>query len=184
MHRAGPGQILLKLYSEAAYLLYIPGEQNSHSNYNIMMKITIPPEIQEWAFWLGSGLIGEEKLPLCPWAKKSILEGSVDFWEEENPVDLVPLPEDIKVRIVHLPGRSLEDLIRIRDLCNSEFGDFIFLDSHPDDPETIGGVKSVSSLPLILIQRRKEIEEARKILEKGNYYKYWDPEVLNRMLNI
>ena len=148
------------------------------------MKITIPSEVQEWAFWLSSGLLGEEKLPLCPWAKKSILEGSVDFWEEEDPSDLVPLPEEIKVRLVHLPGRSSEDLVQIRDLCNSRWKDFIFLDSHPEDSETVGGIKSVSSLPLILIQRRKEIEEARKILEKGNYYKYWDPEVLDRMLNI
>jgi hypothetical protein len=48
----------------------------------------------------------------------------------------------------------------------------------------IGGIKSVSDLPLIIIQRRSELEEARKILAKGNYYQYWDPEVLSKMLNI
>ena len=136
------------------------------------MKITIPLKIKEWAFWLSSGILGEEKLPMCPWAKKSILEGSVDFWEEENPLDLVPLPNEIKVRIVHLPGRSLENLEEIRNFCNSKSEEFIFLDSHPEDPELIGGIKSVSEIPLILIQRRNEIIEARKILEKGNYYKY------------
>ena len=148
------------------------------------MNITVPDQIREWCFWLSSGILGDEKLPLCPWAKKSILEGSVDFWEEENPMDLVPLPEDIKVRLIHLPGKSLEDLIRIRDLCNSKFEDFIFLDSHPDDTELIGGIKSVSYLPLILIQRRKEIIKARKFLKKGEYYTYWNPEVLSKMLNI
>ena len=148
------------------------------------MNITVPDQIREWCFWLSSGILGDEKLPLCPWAKKSILEGSVDFWEEENPMDLVPLPEDIKVRLIHLPGKSLEDLIIIRDLCNSKFEDFIFLDSHPDDTELIGGIKSVSYLPLILIQRRKEIIKARKFLKKGEYYNYWNPEVLSKMLNI
>jgi hypothetical protein len=148
------------------------------------MKITIPQQIREWAFWLSSGTLGEENLPLCPWAKKSILEGSVDFWEGDFPGDLVPLPEGIKVRIVHLPEKSPEDLISIRDLCNSSQNEFIFLDSHPEDSETIGGIRSVSDLPLILIQRREEIREARKILERGNYYKYWDPEVLSKMLNI
>ena len=148
------------------------------------MNITVPDQIREWCFWLSSGILGDGKLPLCPWAKKSILEGSVDFWEEENPMDLVPLPEDIKVRLIHLPGKSLEDLIRIRDLCNSKFEDFIFLDSHPDDTELIGGIKSVSYLPLILIQRRKEIIKARKFLKKGEYYNYWNPEVLSKMLNI
>ena len=148
------------------------------------MKITIPDEIKEWAFWLSSGILGEEKLPLCPWAKKSILEGSVEFWVNESPMDLIPFPEGIKIRIVHLPDKSSEDLIEIRDLCNSSGGEFIFLESHPEDPELIGGIRSVSNLPLIIIQRREELLEARKILAKGNYYQYWDPEVLSKMLNI
>ena len=148
------------------------------------MKITIPQQIQEWAFKLSDGILGEEKLPLCPWAKKAVLDGSVDCWVDENPLDLIPLPEEIKVRIVHLPGKSLTEIIEIRDLCNSGEEEFIFLESHPEDPEMIGGIKSVSDLPLIIIQRRKELLEARKILAKGNYYQYWDPEVLSKMLNI
>jgi len=148
------------------------------------LKIRIPEEIKEWASWLSSGLLGEENLPLCPWAKKSILEGSVDFWEEEDPSNLIPLPDGIKVRIVHLPGRSHEDLVGIRTRCNLLDRRFIYLESHPTDPQTIGGIKSVSSLPLILIQRRGELEEARNHLRKGNYYRYWDHDVLEEILNI
>ena len=147
------------------------------------MKITIPEEIKEWAFWLSSGMLGEENLPLCPWAKKSILEGSVDFWEEEEPENLVPLPEGIKVRIVSFPGKKLEEILEIRDRCSKEFSEWIFLDSHPDDEETIGGIRSVFKSPLILIQSRKELLEAREILKKGRYYSYWDSEVLERMLS-
>ena len=148
------------------------------------MKREIPEEIKEWAFWLSSGVLGEEKLPLCPWAKKSILEGSVDFWEGETPDSLVPLPEGIKVRIVHLPGKSHSDLIKIRKHCNSQTEEFIFLESHPDDSQLIGDLKSVSSFPLILIQKRDELEEARNHLRRGKYYSYWDPEVLEEILNI
>lgn len=147
------------------------------------MKITIPEEIKEWAFWLSSGMLGEENLPLCPWAKKSILEGSVDFWEEEDPENLVPLPEGIKVRIVSFPGKNIEEILEIRDRCSKKFSGWIFLDSHPDDEETIGGIKSVFKSPLILIQSRKELLEAREILKKGRYYSYWDSEVLERMLS-
>lgn len=147
------------------------------------MKITIPEEIKEWAFWLSGGMLGEENLPLCPWAKKSILEGSVDFWEEEEPENLVPLPEGIKVRIVSFPGKKLEEILEIRDRCSKKFSEWIFLDSHPDDEETIGGIKSVFKSPLILIQSRKELLEAREILKKGRYYSYWDSEVLERMLS-
>lgn len=147
------------------------------------MKITIPEEIKDWAFWLSSGMLGEENLPLCPWAKKSILEGSVDFWEDEDPENLVPLPEGIKVRIVSLPGKKLEEILEIRDRCSKKFSEWIFLDSHPDDEETIGGIKSVFKSPLILIQSRKELLEAREILKKGRYYSYWDSEVLERMLS-
>jgi hypothetical protein len=148
------------------------------------MKITIPDEIKEWAFWLSSGVLGEDKIPLCPWAKKSIIEGSVDFWEDESPENLIPLPEEIKVRIVHMPNKSPEDLIVVRNFCNTLDSEFIFLDSHPEDSDLIGGIKSVSILPLILIQRRKEIEEAREILKRGKYYNYWDKKVLDDLMNI
>lgn len=148
------------------------------------MKEKIPDEIIEWAFRLSEGVLGEKKIPLCPWAKKSVLEGSVCFWEEKNPLDLIPLPFNIKVGIVHLSEKSHEDLIEIRNFCNSKSKEFIFLESHPEDSQLIGGIKSVSSLPLILIQRREELMEARKYLEKGKYYTYWDPEVLEEILNI
>lgn len=141
-------------------------------------------EIKEWAFWLSSGILGDGKIPLCPWAKKSILEGSVDFWENEDPRDLIPLPNEIKVRIVHLPEKSHSELVEIRNLCNSVDDRFIFLESHPQDTQLIGGMRSVSSFPLILIQRRKELEEARSQLRSGNYYSYWDPEVLEELLKI
>ena len=148
------------------------------------MKITIPDEIKEWAFWLSSGVLGEDKIPLCPWAKKSIIEGSVDFWEDESPENLIPLPEEIKVRIVHMPNKSPEDLIAVRNFCNTLDSEFIFLDSHPEDPDLIGGIKSVSALPLIIIQRRKELEEAREILKREKYYTYWDKKVLDDLMNI
>jgi hypothetical protein len=148
------------------------------------MKITIPDEIKEWAFWLSSGVLGEDKIPLCPWAKKSIIEGSVDFWENESPENLIPLPEEIKVRIVHMSNKSPEDLIAVRNFCNTLDSEFIFLDSHPEDPDLIGGIKSVSALPLIIIQRRKELEEAREILKRGKYYNYWDKKVLDDLMNI
>jgi hypothetical protein len=148
------------------------------------MKITIPDEIKEWAFWLSSGVLGEDKIPLCPWAKKSIIEGSVDFWEDESPENLIPLPEEIKVRIVHMPNKSPEDLIVVRNFCNTLDSEFIFLDSHPEDSDLIGGIKSVSILPLIIIQRRKELEEAREILKRGKYYTYWDKKVLDDLMNI
>ena len=147
------------------------------------MKITIPEEIREWAFWLSSGILGEENLPLCPWAKKSILEGSVDYWEDENPENLVPLPSEIKVRIISFPGKSIEETLEIRDKCGKKFPEWVFLESHPDDSETIGGVVSVFRSPLILIQNRKELEEAREILKRGNYYSYWDSKTLERMFS-
>ena len=148
------------------------------------MKAQIPEEIKDWIFSLSKGILGEEKLPLCPWAKKSLLEGSVDFWVDEFPPSLIPLPPEIKVRIVHLPQRSHQNLIEIRDLSNASSEEFVFLESHPDDSELIGGVKSVSDLSLILIQRREELQEARKFLTKTNYYEYWNPETLDKILSI
>jgi hypothetical protein len=83
-----------------------------------------------------------------------------------------------------MPNKSPEDLIVVRNFCNTLDSEFIFLDSHPEDSDLIGGIKSVSILPLIIIQRRKELEEAREILKRGKYYNYWDKKVLDDLMNI
>ena len=154
------------------------------SSINIDLKLNLPDEIKDWAFWLSTFLLGQEKIPLCPWAKKSILEGSVEYYEGEDPRDLVPFPKGIKVRIVSFPGTSHRELIEIRNRCNQNLEGWIFLDSHPEDEETIGGVKSVFKSPLILIQPRKELEEAREILKRGKYYSYWNPDALEEILSL
>jgi hypothetical protein len=148
------------------------------------MKVEIPEDIKEWSFWLNSGILGKEKLPLCPWAKKAILDGSVECFENEVPELLVPFPEGIKVRILLLDVKTLEDVVELRNTCNQKFKDWIFLDSHPEDESTIGGIKSTFKSPLLLIQPRKDLEDARKILERGNYYSYWDPNVLKDILSL
>jgi hypothetical protein len=83
-----------------------------------------------------------------------------------------------------MSNKSSEDLIAVRNFCNALDPEFIFLDSHPEDPDLIGGIRSVSDLPLIIIQRRKELEEAREILKRGKYYTYWDKKVLDDLMNI
>lgn len=147
------------------------------------MKTGIPEEIKEWAFWLSSGILGEEKLPLCPWARKAVLDGSVDYYIEEDPSGLIPLPKEIKVRIVSFPEKTLPELEEIARSCGEKFKDWVFLESHPEDEETIGGVRSVFSSPLILIQQREDLEKHRKILRRGNYYSYWDPSILDEILS-
>jgi hypothetical protein len=147
------------------------------------LKTEIPDEIKEWAYWLSSGLLGKEKLPLCPWARKSVLDGSVEYYIGEDPSKLVPLPEGVKVRIVSFPEKSLSDLEEISRSCQEKFDDWVFLESHPEDIETIGGVRSVFSSPLILIQQREDLEKHREILRRGNYYSYWDPSVLAEILS-
>jgi len=148
------------------------------------MKIKMPEDIREWAFWLSSDLIGRENLPLCPWAKKAILEGQVECFVDESPELLVPFPSNIKVRILLLPEKKFEDLIELRNTCNQKLKDWIFLDSHPEDESTIAGIRSTFKNPLLLIQPRKDLEKARKVLKKGNYYSYWDPDVLEEILSL
>jgi len=148
------------------------------------MKKELPEDIKEWAFWLSSNILGDEKIPLCRWARKSILSGSVDYYESDNPENLIPLPNHIRVRIISFPGKNRQEIINIRDRCNKISDEWIFLDSHPEDEKEIGGLKSVYKTPLILIQNRKELEFARKSLISGNYYSYWDKSDLDHILSI
>ena len=172
------------LYNEVPSFIYLLKLTGRKTSTNIGVKITIPDEIKEWAFWLSSGILGEEKIPLCPWARKSILEGSVEFYVEEDPGELIPFPEGINVRIVSFEGRNHSDVIEIRNRCNKISKDWIYLDSHPDDEDIIGGIKTVFKNPLILIQPRKDLEAAREVLKRGNYYSYWNPSVLAEILSL
>ena len=66
---------------------------------------------------------------------------------------------------------------------NKTYPDYLFLEEHPDLKEDVGGfVVNQGELILLIVQKRKPLEEARKKLQETNYYEHWTPEMKERII--
>lgn len=105
----------------------------------------------------------------CPFARKAWIQNKVAV--------------DPEVAVYSFDPDSItpEELTEIaRSMSNKEF---VALEDHPYEIEMIGDVcVNYGEKALIMIQRRSELEEARKKL-KPEYYKNFSDEMLKELLN-
>jgi hypothetical protein len=130
-------------------------------------------------------------LNICPFAKKA-MENKKVFLSYIG-FECVPYilrylestPEFEVVVFYNLIGNlDDEDLKNIISKLQSKRNDLIFLKDHPDNPGFINGIStSNDKYPVILVQPRKPLEEAREKLNSTNYYDYWSEEYKNEILN-
>lgn len=108
-------------------------------------------------------------LSACPFARKAWIENKVAVDPEVTIFTFDP--EEI----------TPEELSNLaRSMCNSEF---VALEDHPYEVEMIGDFcVNYGEKALIMIQRRSELEAARKKLRK-DYYKNFSEEMLEDLLN-
>ena len=60
----------------------------------------------------------------------------------------------------------------------------IFLPDHPEHKTYINGVQTNNKFyPCILVQNKKELEEARAKLKTTKYYSYWDSKYLKEIMD-
>lgn len=58
----------------------------------------------------------------------------------------------------------------------------VFLPDHPCKPNYINGQETGNGIfPCIIVQTRKELCDARAVLEKTDYYSYWDEDYLQEI---
>jgi hypothetical protein len=123
-------------------------------------------------------------LPPCPFAKKAWMENKVDV---KNFVSFEQLEEDIKnlkeVMIFRFGSIVAEDLEDIAKEYNKKYPNLLFLEEHPDLVETFDGLVVNQGTSMLIVQDRKELEDARKQLKKTGYYDNWSEELKDRILN-
>jgi len=67
---------------------------------------------------------------------------------------------------------------------NDEFPDFLFLEETPDLVESVAGVLvNQGELCMMIVQKRKPLEEAREELKKTGYYDNWTDEMKQRIMD-
>ena len=117
-------------------------------------------------------------LPPCPYAKKAWLDGKVLICDNDwktldfslllnGTYDLYIIPLENSVNT-----KEFDDLvIGIREYVGNEY---IVLDDHPENKEEVENFKlNFGKCPLIFVQARKKLSEAREWLETKGYYKNW-----------
>lgn len=142
-----------------------------------------------------NNLIGN--LPPCPYAKTAILNNQIkiiSYQEEGNTKTIFEFLYDqithwdnsksviVCVDIDKNPYSSLKIIMKC---LNREFmqDDFIVLIDNPEDPFIVNGVNmTFPEYPLILIQKKSELQKATNDLKKTNYYSYWTQDQIDETI--
>ena len=130
------------------------------------------------------------KFNICPFAKKALDDKKVFYtyiaYECESYIlRYIESTPDFEIVVFYnlIGNLTDEDLKNITSKLQSKRNDLIFLKDHPDNPGIINGVNtSNEKYPVILVQPRKSLEEAREKLKKTKYYDYWSEEYKNEIL--
>ena len=95
------------------------------------------------------------------------------------------MPEPKFEVIIYIVEDNLEAefLYDAVDDYNSNYPDYKFIADHGKTKTYIQGVMTGNGkYNLVFVNKRKEIQEARKKLAKTNYYDYWDKDYLKEVL--
>ncbi len=112
---------------------------------------------------------------ICPFAKMP----KVISVEKLSPKDFLGIGEDITVVMENGVRSSYEELENLCRSLKSTNPDFVFLPDHPSKPNYINGHETGNGVfPCIIVQTKLELNSARVVLEKTDYYQYWDRDYL------
>lgn len=128
-------------------------------------------------------------LPPCPYARRAWLDGKVVVHEilPSNIKDALEFtlnhfPEDKDVVLFCMDPK----LITAEELYSLAVSttDYIILDDHPDQVEQVDGVLlNQGTYAILFVQRRSELERARKELAQTDYYRNFDEEYKQDVLD-
>lgn len=143
--------------------------------------------IKQWQDKVSRTRVELEGMPICPFAKsaklnKNFFVDSLSFDIDSQVNDIVEKDFELYV-LVDLSGiltdSSLNDII---NQYNGKYEKYVFLKDHPDKKGYISGVYTGNGVyPVILIQNRKSLIEARNVLKNTKYYSYWDEDYKNEI---
>jgi hypothetical protein len=131
--------------------------------------------------WINAISKPQEKIgnhAICPFAK---LANRFEVIKVEK--DIIPPQRDFEVVIFLLGEISILDLHEKCEELNLKYPEFVFLPDHKDNHTFINGVQTKNGKNnLIHCQPKNKLREARKALNKTNYYSFWDEKYLKDIL--
>lgn len=115
---------------------------------------------------------------VCPFAKMPVVK-SVDKLSIEK---FTGLGKEITVYMengIYSTYEEIEELCRTLKSLNPNY---VFLPDHPYKKNYINDIETGNGFfPCIIVQTKQELQMAREILEKTDYYSYWDQDYLKEI---
>ena len=126
-------------------------------------------------------------LPPCPYARKAWKDKKVkvtyDRIVSEQDYEKVKSGELDLIMIIQ-QGANVDELYEFKHYLENTLGkDFVVLEDHPELKEEVGGMNLNFCKPVLFVQNRHKLNEARKFLETTDYYKNFDEEYKNDILS-
>lgn len=137
--------------------------------------------IQKWIDYLSYPQDLLKGLAICPFAKKAKFQII-----KTKSSEIIPPSDKFEIIIYNVEDNiTFNDLYNVCKRLNREYPDLIFL---PDHKERKTFIKTLATgngkFNLVLCQRRDQLEQAREMLRKTDYYKYWSPEYLKEIMEM
>ena len=93
-----------------------------------------------------------------------------------------PLGTQLTMYVESTVTSTFEEINKLCIRLNKKHKRYIFLPDHPEKKNYINGVETGNGhLPVIIVQTKKELLTARKVLEKTDYYDKWDKDYLEEI---
>ena len=142
--------------------------------------------LQDWFDFIQKPNKSFDNMPPCPFAKSAFQRKKIEIVEYKNMLTVIeymmkPWEKEVVIFVLQDYGAAYLQWLAIK--LGIMYPDFIFLEDHPDLEENIDGQIMNSGKVLLLVQERKELEEARKDLMKTKYYDKWTLELKQRIFN-
>mgnify|MGYP001174322765 FL=1 len=126
-------------------------------------------------------------LPPCPYARKAWKDKKVKVTYDKSVLmeDYAKLNSgELDLIMIIQQDANVDELYELKDYLESNLGkDYVILEDHPELKEEVGGMNLNFGKPVLFVQNRKKLTEARKFLETKDYYKNFDKEYKDDILS-
>ena len=147
-------------------------------------------KIEDWILnFLSKPSSAFDNLPPCPYAKRAWLDGNVEVKEfvsfEQLRKDLDVWDKEVIIYLFqHSVLPTCPELETLASKLNEQYPDFLFLEETPDLIEDVAGViVNQGELCMLLVQKRKPLEDAREELKNTGYYDNWTEDMKERIID-
>ena len=144
--------------------------------------------IIQWAERVSEPLAENNGWPMCPYARKAIVNKTVKVWTADDYYDLELIAQTFEIKpwaVEVVIFNTAEFIEEYAVQLNQDQSTLTALADDPNQPGDIAGHNpSNGKYPLIILQDRQDLLSKRQSLKDTNYYSTWAKWYKDYVLNV